>query len=290
MNNKLTVDNWRSSSLFVPALFGVVFVSTILTLAILIENPTEFQFQVFKTILALAGGAFAATLTGSLEVYIPIVSKGFVKAGMGFGVFVLLFFFSPASLVVDSSKLQSAEYRNEYRDSKSEVFNASRRLNEIWTSPESQKIIQRSMNPSEKILSDVDLYIRSKTLVEGSGSDFYILLRYFDSIVNCVNSRRCEISDVCDTFAADIESFRQFYCGLIDEYDLQMGDDLAKRLDDFSVDICRYQFISKYVDFKNRQFDATCIPVQCWAKNKTPPYPCQVRRQFSAGIVVPGRL
>jgi hypothetical protein len=76
--------------------FGVVFVVVLLTLAIKFPEPTRFQYEVFKVVLALAAAGVAAMIPGFLEVNLP----NWVKAGGALAVFVLVMYKSPAGLVV----------------------------------------------------------------------------------------------------------------------------------------------------------------------------------------------
>jgi hypothetical protein len=79
--------------------FGVVFVLTILTLSLKFPNPTPFQFNTFRTVLALAAGGVAAMIPGFLTVTV----KNWVRAGGALAVFVLVYFYSPAGVATGSS-------------------------------------------------------------------------------------------------------------------------------------------------------------------------------------------
>jgi hypothetical protein len=76
--------------------FGVVFIITLLILAARFPDPTPFQYTVFRIVLALAAAGIAAFIPGFLDVKVST----FVAAGGAFAVFVIVFFFSPAKLVV----------------------------------------------------------------------------------------------------------------------------------------------------------------------------------------------
>lgn len=80
--------------------FGVVFVSVLLLIAIMFPNPTVAQYTVFRITLALASAGVAAVVPGFLQVR---VSKS-VRAGGALAVFVIVYFFSPASLVLSSGR------------------------------------------------------------------------------------------------------------------------------------------------------------------------------------------
>ena len=79
------------------AICGVAFLITILVIALKIPNPTPFQYQVFRIILAVAVGGFAGTFTGFLHVVIP----GWIKAGGALAAFIIVYFYNPATLVAE---------------------------------------------------------------------------------------------------------------------------------------------------------------------------------------------
>lgn len=85
--------------------FGVVFVVTLLVLAVQFPNPTHFQYLVFKVVLSLAAAGVAAMIPGFLTVNV----SGVVQAGGALGVFVVVYFFNPASLLVDDPADSSFE-------------------------------------------------------------------------------------------------------------------------------------------------------------------------------------
>lgn len=76
--------------------FGVVFVITLLVLAIRFPHPTPFQYTVFRIVLALAAAGVAAFIPGFLDVRVST----FLTASGAFAVFAVVYFFSPAKLVV----------------------------------------------------------------------------------------------------------------------------------------------------------------------------------------------
>jgi PAN domain len=76
-------------------IFGVVFVSTLLVLAVALPNPTQWQYQIFRFVLALAAAGVAAFIPGSLEISV----SNWLKAGGALAVFALVVFKSPAALV-----------------------------------------------------------------------------------------------------------------------------------------------------------------------------------------------
>jgi hypothetical protein len=79
-------------------LFGVIFVVTMLVLAIEVPNPTPFQYTVFRVVLALAAAGVAAMIPGFLELTVP----DWIRAGGALAVFVVVFFYNPANLLAPS--------------------------------------------------------------------------------------------------------------------------------------------------------------------------------------------
>ncbi len=77
--------------------FGLTFVIAMLALAVKFPRPTAFQYTVFRIVLAIAVAGVAAVIPGFLEVSVSTA----VKAGGALGVFIVVYFFSPASLVTN---------------------------------------------------------------------------------------------------------------------------------------------------------------------------------------------
>jgi hypothetical protein len=78
--------------------FGVIFVIVLLVLAIVFPNPTQFQYAVFRIVLALAAGGVASMIPGFLSAQVGT----WVRAGGALAVFVVVYFYSPAQLVTNS--------------------------------------------------------------------------------------------------------------------------------------------------------------------------------------------
>lgn len=85
---------WVQNPKAVAFIFGVVFIATMLVIALAVPNPTPTQFMIFRTILAICVAGAAALVPGFLEVQ---VGK-WVRAGGAMAVFVIIYFFSPAKL------------------------------------------------------------------------------------------------------------------------------------------------------------------------------------------------
>jgi hypothetical protein len=82
-------------------LFGVIFIVTLLVLAIKFPEPTAYQYQVFEVVLGLAAAGVAGMIPGFLEVTVPT----WIKAGGALAVFVLVMYKSPARLAVQRPPL-----------------------------------------------------------------------------------------------------------------------------------------------------------------------------------------
>jgi len=81
--------------------FGVVFLTTLLVLAVWLPNPTSWQYQLFRVLLALAAAGVAAMIPGSMEVSL----SNWLKAGGALAVFALVMYKSPAQLVIPPAEL-----------------------------------------------------------------------------------------------------------------------------------------------------------------------------------------
>ena len=84
----------KSIEKLISYISSAVLIITILAVALFIPNPSPFQYTVFRIILSLAAGGIAAFFTGFLTVEWP--NK--IKAGNGFGVFIIVYFVSPAAI------------------------------------------------------------------------------------------------------------------------------------------------------------------------------------------------
>jgi len=87
----------KSAEKLIAVVFGVVFISTILVIAIFFPQPTTFQYTVFRIVLALAAAGVASVVPGFLLVTVGT----WVRAGGAIGVFVVVYFFSPAALLLN---------------------------------------------------------------------------------------------------------------------------------------------------------------------------------------------
>lgn len=98
-NHKIPIMNKTVQSIL-SFIFGVVFVITLLTIAFIIPSPSDFQYTVFRIVLALAAGGVVAAFPGFIEVTLG----KWLRAGGALAVFVLVYFYSPAAIETQSSQ------------------------------------------------------------------------------------------------------------------------------------------------------------------------------------------
>jgi len=87
--------------------FGVVFLAALLALAVAIPNPTGPQFEMFRIILALAAGGVAAVIPGLLDIRLGLGSQLALRAGGALAVFSIVYFYSPARWVTETTTASS---------------------------------------------------------------------------------------------------------------------------------------------------------------------------------------
>jgi hypothetical protein len=92
-------DSDRRLSLMLSFCFGVVFITALLTLAVLIPNPTATQFEIFRIVIAVAVAGVAAAIPGFLELHLNRNFSLAIRAGGALAVFVIVYFYSPARWV-----------------------------------------------------------------------------------------------------------------------------------------------------------------------------------------------
>jgi hypothetical protein len=89
----------KSTEKLLAFAFGCIFVIALLALAIVYPTPTTFQYNIFRVVLALAAAGAISMTPGFLDVTIST----FIRAGGALAVFVIVYFYNPASLVADSA-------------------------------------------------------------------------------------------------------------------------------------------------------------------------------------------
>jgi hypothetical protein len=86
---------WEKIAIFV---FGVAFVAVLLSIAVLVPNPSNFSIFVFRIVLALAAAGVAALIPG----FFDFESKTILytaRAGGALGVFLLVYLVNPPALI-----------------------------------------------------------------------------------------------------------------------------------------------------------------------------------------------
>jgi hypothetical protein len=89
----------------VPTAFitGIALLLTLLTLVVIIRDPTRQQQDVFHVVQALAGAAFASGFAGQLVVQLEWRGAAGVSGVGGAAVFCILYFFPPRSLANENN-------------------------------------------------------------------------------------------------------------------------------------------------------------------------------------------
>src|SRR3954469_12616113 len=83
--------------------FGIVFLTALLILAVVIPNPTGPQFEMFRIVIALAAGGVAAVIPGMLNLRLGLGSQLALRAGGALEVFIIAYFYSPARWVAETT-------------------------------------------------------------------------------------------------------------------------------------------------------------------------------------------
>jgi hypothetical protein len=90
-------------ALILAFVFGIVFLTALLALAVVIPNPTGPQFEMFRIIIALAAGGVAAVIPGMLNLRLGLGSQLALRAGGALAVFIIVYFYSPARWVAEAT-------------------------------------------------------------------------------------------------------------------------------------------------------------------------------------------
>ncbi|MCP4402696.1 MAG: hypothetical protein GY801_36020 [bacterium] len=88
----------KKTQQWIAFVFGVTFVVVLLLIAVFFPTPTQFQYTVFRIVLALATAGVAAMIPGFLSIELGVLGA-IIRAGGALGVFVIVYFFSPAQIV-----------------------------------------------------------------------------------------------------------------------------------------------------------------------------------------------
>lgn len=87
--------------------FGVVFVITLLALAVIFPEPTNYQQDIFRIVLALAAAGIGAMLPGALSISFAPLPNAAIQAGGAIALFVIVYFFNPASRIAGGPELDA---------------------------------------------------------------------------------------------------------------------------------------------------------------------------------------
>jgi len=83
----------------VSVVSGIVFLITLLVIAVFIPDPTRFQLLGFRVVLALAAAGFAAAISGFLTVNLPLWGRGTITAGGALAVFAIVYQVNPPEVI-----------------------------------------------------------------------------------------------------------------------------------------------------------------------------------------------
>jgi hypothetical protein len=92
----------KSTQIQVAFTFGIIFIVAMIIMSIVFPHPTAFQYTVFRIILALATAGIASMIPGFLELAVP----GWLRAGGALAVFIVVYFYNPASLLAPPQEEQ----------------------------------------------------------------------------------------------------------------------------------------------------------------------------------------
>lgn len=83
---------------------GFIFVATMLTVALLVPNPTTTQWFVFRVILALAAAGIGSVIPGLIDVHVST----FIRAGGAIALFVIVYYVNPPQFVVSTPPIHQS--------------------------------------------------------------------------------------------------------------------------------------------------------------------------------------
>jgi hypothetical protein len=93
----------KGTERLIALIFGVIFVTAILVLAIVFPQPSQFQYIVFRIVLSIAASGFVSMTPG----FVQITISSWVRAGGALAVFAIVFFWNPASMVAPPQQVPS---------------------------------------------------------------------------------------------------------------------------------------------------------------------------------------
>lgn len=87
---------WEKPAAFV---FGLSLMIALMVLAIFVPTPTPFQYEIFRVVLAAGVAGFAACIPGLVQLKLG----NWLHAVGAFAIFGIVYFYSPARLIVDQT-------------------------------------------------------------------------------------------------------------------------------------------------------------------------------------------
>lgn len=91
-----------SPQMIVAFVFGLIFIIALLVLALRYPEPTDFQYTVFRIVLALSAGGIGAVIPGLINVDVSQGTSFTLRAAGALAVFVVVYFTNPAKLAIRS--------------------------------------------------------------------------------------------------------------------------------------------------------------------------------------------
>lgn len=93
-NNKGKTTMTKTHERMAASFFGIIFIVVLIVIAIVIPNPTNFQYTFFRIILSAAVAGAVSFIPGFIEIKI----SNWVRAGGALAVFVMVYYVAPATL------------------------------------------------------------------------------------------------------------------------------------------------------------------------------------------------
>ena len=135
------------------AIFGLIFIITLIVLSIIFPNPTDFQYIIFRIILALAAAGAAAMIPGFMHTEFNPTTGVVIRASGAMAVFAIVFFFNPANLV------RSFE-------GSSPVISDSKRFEILISDSPDMTKIKQFIEEREGIINGIPQYLVGAPLIE----------------------------------------------------------------------------------------------------------------------------
>ena len=275
--------------LVLPFAAGFVLLLIVLVVVAFGDDPTPVQYTIYRMVIAIAGAGFAVALTGSLEVRFPLLGSGYVKATAAFAALVILYFFSPASLSVDEAKFEARRLIDDYKHANVAVVDARRTLGANWVlEKDGRTLAENATEPNQAKLEHLRKLLRGWFDEQGKAEAFATMTDFHGRIFDCVGDGTCDRGMSCREFFREVQGFRNLFCDRIIEVTHKFKNRLWERYREFTEQTCKGEFLEYYVVYdKLEDLRDICLPVQCWARNTAPPYPCATRQQIVGGMKIP---